>query len=65
VVFLSGADQRLVEMAMAAAATGTMLVAQSPDDCYDGATCSQLHTRGVTSGLPVDLAGRLAARWPS
>ena len=48
--------------------TGRMLrilVAQSPDDCYDGTACAELRRRGATSGLPAELAGRLATRWPS
>lgn len=64
-VFLSGAEPQLVHSAMAAAATGTVILAQSPEDCYDGAACAELRNRGVTSGLPAELAGRLASRWPS
>lgn len=64
-VFLSGSDPQLVDSAMAAAATGTVVLAQSPEDCYDGAACAELRNRGVTSGLPAELAGRLASRWPS
>jgi chemotaxis response regulator CheB len=64
-VFLSGSDPQLVQSAMAAAATGTVVLAQSPEDCYDGAACAELRNRGVTSGLPAELAGRLASRWPS
>lgn len=65
VVFLSGSDPQLVETAMAVTATGSMLIAQSPEDCYDGAACAELRTRGVVSGLPAELAGRLSSRWPS
>ncbi len=64
-VFLSGSDPQLVDSAMAVAATGTMVVAQSPEDCYDGAACAELRNRGAASGLPAELAGRLASRWPS
>jgi chemosensory pili system protein ChpB (putative protein-glutamate methylesterase) len=64
-VFLSGSEPQLVQSAMAAAATGTVVLAQSPEDCYDGAACAELRNRGVTSGLPAELAGRLASRWPS
>lgn len=64
-VFLSGSEPQLVQSAMAAAATGTVILAQSPEDCYDGAACAELRNRGVTSGLPAELAGRLASRWPS
>ena len=65
IVFLSGSDPALVDAAMAATATGTLVAAQTPEDCYDGAACAVLRTRGATSGLPMELAGRLAARWPS
>jgi chemosensory pili system protein ChpB (putative protein-glutamate methylesterase) len=64
-VFLSGADPQLVDPALASAATGTLVVAQMPEDCYDGTSCAALRARGAASGLPADLAGRLAARWPS
>ena len=65
IVFLSGSDPQLVDSAMAAAATGTLVVAQSAEDCYDGAACAELRNRGAVSGLPAELAGRLASRWPS
>ena len=65
IVFLSGSDPALVEAAMAAAAGGALVIAQSPDDCYDGAACAELRARGVASGLPAELAGRLSTRWPS
>jgi chemosensory pili system protein ChpB (putative protein-glutamate methylesterase) len=64
-VFLSGADPQLVDPALASAAAGTLVVAQTPEDCYDGTSCAELRSRGTVSGLPVELAGRLAARWPS
>ncbi|MBX3714259.1 MAG: hypothetical protein KF800_20020 [Lysobacter sp.] len=65
IVFLSGSDPALVDAAMAAIATGTLVAAQTPEDCYDGAACAVLRSRGATSGLPMELAGRLAARWPN
>lgn len=64
-VFLSGADPQLVDPAFASAATGTLVIAQTPEDCYDGTACAALRARGAASGLPADLAGRLTARWPS
>lgn len=64
IVFLSGSDPALIDAAMAATATGTLVAAQTPEDCYDGAACAVLRSRGAASGLPVELAGRLAARWP-
>lgn len=65
VVFLSGSDPQLVDVAQAAAAAGTLVIAQSAEDCYDGTACAELRARGVVSALPVELAGRLASRWPS
>lgn len=65
VVFLSGSDPQLVDFAMTAGTAGALLIAQSPEDCYDGAACAELHSRGAVSGLPAQLAGRLASRWPS
>jgi chemosensory pili system protein ChpB (putative protein-glutamate methylesterase) len=65
VVFLSGSDPQLVDIAMTTAARGTLVIAQSAEDCYDGAACAELRKRGAASGLPAELAGRLASRWPS
>lgn len=65
VVFLSGSDPQLVDTAIAAGARGALVIAQAAEDCYDGAACAELRKRGAPSGLPVELAGRLASRWPS
>ncbi len=65
VVFLSGSDPQLVDTAMASGARGSLVIAQSAEDCYDGAACAELRKRGAASGLPAELAGRLASRWPS
>jgi chemosensory pili system protein ChpB (putative protein-glutamate methylesterase) len=65
VVFLSGSDPQLVDTAMAAGARGSLVITQSAEDCYDGAACAELRKRGAASGLPSELAGRLASRWPS
>ena len=65
IVFLSGSDPQLVDVAMAARASGALVIAQSAEDCYDGAACAELRKRGVASGLPAELAGRLASRWPN
>lgn len=64
IVFLSGSDMQLVDTAMGAAARGTLVIAQSAEDCYDGTACAELRKRGAASGLPAELAGRLASRWP-
>ncbi len=65
VVFLSGSDPQLVDTAMAASGRGALVVAQSAEDCYDGTACAELRKRGAASGLPPELAARLASRWPS
>ena len=65
VLFLSGSDAGLIEDAMQAVDDGALVVAQSPEDCYDGAACAYLRSRGAASGLPPELAARLVARWPS
>jgi chemosensory pili system protein ChpB (putative protein-glutamate methylesterase) len=64
VVFLSGSDPQLVDSAMATPSARMLVMAQSPEDCYDGAACAELRKRGAASGLPAELAGRLASRWP-
>lgn len=64
VVFLSGSDPQLVDTAMAVSSAGMLVMAQSPEDCYDGVACADLRKRGAASGLPAELAGRLASRWP-
>lgn len=64
-LFLSGSDPSLVDAAMAQAAQGALVVAQTPDSCYDGAAASALIERGVDSGSPAELAGRIVERWPS
>lgn len=65
VVFLSGADPDLVEAAMTAGATGALVAAQTPEDCYDGIACAGLRVRGVETALPAAIAAQLATRWPS
>lgn len=64
-VFLSGSDPVLADIAMSAVAGGALVLAQAPDDCYDGTACAELRTRGVVCALPAELAGRLSTRWPS
>jgi chemosensory pili system protein ChpB (putative protein-glutamate methylesterase) len=63
VIFLSGSDVNLIEDAIQAADAGALVAAQSPGDCYDGAACADLSSRGAASGLPPELARRLVARW--
>ena len=63
-VFLSGSDPGLVDRAASLAAAGTLVVAQSPEDCYDGVACAQLRGRGVPVAAAPELAARLAQHWP-
>ncbi len=65
ILFLSGSDATLIEDAMQAADAGALVAAQSPEDCYDGAACAYLASRGAASGLPADLARRLLSHWTS
>lgn len=65
VVFLSGSNPQLVDAAFAPAWSAALVAAQSPEDCYDGAASSALIARGGESGMPAEIAERLAERWPS
>lgn len=62
-VFLSGSDPGLVDRAASLAAGGAFVVAQSPEDCYDGVACAQLRSRGVPVAAAPELAARLAQHW--
>lgn len=64
IVMLSGSDPALVDEAMHQSWNGAVVVAQSPDGCYDTAATDALIARGAEAGTPADLARRLAARWP-
>ncbi len=63
-VFLSGSEPGLVDRAASLAAGGALVVAQSPEDCYDGVACAQLRSRGVPVGAAPELAARIAQHWP-
>ncbi|WP_152540954.1 chemotaxis protein CheB [Luteimonas huabeiensis] len=63
VVFLSGADAGLVEAAAGADWAGALLVAQSPDGCYDAAAPAALVERGGIAAAPADIAALLVRRW--
>jgi chemosensory pili system protein ChpB (putative protein-glutamate methylesterase) len=65
VLFLSGSDSSLIEEALQAAEAGALVIAQSPEDCYDGAACAQLRSQGAASGVPSELANRLLNHWTS
>lgn len=64
-LFLSGSSPALVDIAIAQVADGALVAGQTPDSCYDGAASSALIERGGDAGTPVELAARLADRWPS
>lgn len=65
VLFLSGSDPALVDAAMGRAWGGALVAGQSPEGCYDGAAADVVIARGGESGMPRQLAARLAERWPS
>lgn len=64
-LFLSGSSPALVDIAIAQVPDGALVAGQTPDSCYDGAASSALIERGGDAGTPVELAARLAERWPS
>ena len=64
VVFLSGAQVARVDDAMALAAAGALVFAQSSESCYDSAAVDALVARGAEAAEPADLAQALLDRWP-
>ncbi|PBJ82808.1 hypothetical protein CMZ84_11865 [Lysobacteraceae bacterium NML93-0399] len=62
-LFLSGADPSLVDVAMGPAWQGALVGGQSEDNCYDPAAARAVAERGGPSGTPVDIADWLIARW--
>ncbi|MBB5735033.1 MULTISPECIES: chemotaxis protein CheB [Xanthomonas] len=65
VLMLSGANEALVESALALAEQGGWLAGQSADGCYDPAAAARLARQGILTGDPVQLAQALAQRWPA
>ncbi|MBC7991496.1 MAG: chemotaxis protein [Luteimonas sp.] len=65
VLFLSGSDPALVDVAMNSGWSGALVAGQSPDGCYDAMASTEVIARGGVSGSPTELAEQLAARWPS
>ena len=65
VLFLSGSDPALVDVAMNTGWSGALVAGQSPDGCYDAMASTEVIARGGVSGSPAELAEQLAARWPS
>lgn len=65
VVLLSGADPALVPAAQALRSGGGQAYAQSPDSCFDAAAAQALVAQGATALPAAEIAGRVAARWPT
>lgn len=65
VVLLSGSDPAIVDAAMHHAGRGAFVAGQSSEGCFDAAAAEALVARGAEAGTPVQLAKRLAARWPA
>jgi chemosensory pili system protein ChpB (putative protein-glutamate methylesterase) len=65
VIVLSGTDPGLVDAAMAHALRGALVAGQSSEGCFDATASEALVARGAEVGAPVQLAKKLAMRWPS
>ncbi|MBB5863943.1 chemosensory pili system protein ChpB (putative protein-glutamate methylesterase) [Xanthomonas arboricola] len=65
VLMLSGANEALVDAALALAAQGAWLAGQSADGCYDPAAAARLARQGILTGDPARLAQALVQRWPA
>lgn len=63
VLFLSGADASLVDVAMGPAWQGALVGGQSDEGCYDSVAAHAVAERGGPSGRPQDIADWLLARW--
>ncbi len=64
IVMLSGSDIAGVDQAMHMAASGALVMGQSVEGCFEPEAPAALCARGGESGFPVDLARKLADRWP-
>lgn len=62
-LFLSGADASLVDIAMGPAWQGALVAGQSDDGCYDSVAAHAVAARGGPSGRPDEIASWLLARW--
>lgn len=62
-LFLSGADASLVDVAMGPAWQGALVGGQSEEGCYDPVAARAVAQRGGPSGSPTDIADWLIARW--
>lgn len=63
VLFLSGADVALVDIAMSPAWQGALVGGQSDEGCYDSVAAHAVAERGGPSGRPDEIADWLLARW--
>jgi len=64
IVMLSGSDVAGVDQVMQMAASGALAMAQAVEGCFEPEAPAALSARGGESGFPVDLARKLADRWP-
>lgn len=64
VVLLSGSDPALVDGLMKQRLAGALVVGQVAEGCYDPAASLALKNRGGDTATPVQLAARIADRWP-
>lgn len=64
IVMLSGSDITSVDQAMQMAASGALVMGQAPEGCFEPEAPAALAARGGQSGLPAELARKLADRWP-
>lgn len=62
-LLLSGSDAARVPQAVALSASGALVAAQSPEECYDHAAAGALIASGGAQGTPAQLAERLVERW--
>lgn len=65
VLMLSGSDPGRVDAAMKHSWSGALVAGQAAEGCYDAAAARDLSTRGGETGTPVQLAAKLAKRWPA
>ena len=65
VLMLSGSDPADVDAVLKHRAGGALVAGQSPEGCYDPAAPDQLAARGGELAPPIELARRLADRWPA
>lgn len=65
ILMLSGSEPADVDAALKHRAGGAFVAGQAPEGCYDPAAPDQLAVRGGELAPPVELAQRLAARWPA